>query len=405
MTTTFNLELNSKPKEDGKSGILIRMTQNRKHRRISTGIFVKASEFNKGAKYGSWVRTSNPEHRQINNRLKRKLKEAGDSLNEVEQDFPSPSLTAIRAHIKGYSKEFFQFAERKVQMMLDEGRISTYKKYKSIVGKLRTFHKGSELFFEDINVTFLTEFEHHLKKLGNKKNTIHSNLKTIKALFYQAIREEVVSQERNPFFTFKLKAEPGSKEKLSVQEIIKIESLTIEEESMIWHIKNYFLFSFYSAGMRVSDVMQLEWKNIVNGRIEYRMGKTGKLMSIKIHAKSLKILNHYRDGKPKLNGYVFPIINKYADMNDSLSRHNEISRQEALLNKYLKQIATKAGINKVLSMHVARHSFANLAKQKGIELQKNSELLGHSNKQVTEQYLNSFTTQALDESLQNILNF
>lgn len=405
MTTTFNLELNSKPKEDGTTGILIRITQNRKHRRISTGIFLKASEFNKDAKYGSWVRTSNHQHKQLNDRLKRKLQEAEGSLSEVEKDFPSPSLTAIRAHMKGYTKDFFQFAEKKIQMILDEERISTYKKCKSIVKKLNTFHKGNELFFEDINVTFLTDFEHHLKKLGNKKNTIHSNIKTIKALYYQAIREGVVSQERNPFFTFKLKAEPGSKEKLSTEEILMIDSLNLEQDSMIWHIRNYFLFSFYSAGMRVSDLMLLEWKNVVNGRLEYRMGKTGKLMSIKIHSKSLKILNHYRDGKPKSNGYVFPIINKYADMNDSLNRHNEISRQEALLNKYLKQIAKKAGINKVLSMHVARHSFANLAKQKGIELQKNSELLGHSNKQVTEQYLNSFTTQALDESLQKILNF
>ncbi len=405
MTTTFNLELNSKPKEDKTTGILIRITQNRRHRRISTGVFLRASEFNKKAKYGNWVRTSNPQHSQLNNRLKRKLKEVEQSLSEIEKDTPNPTMTAILAHHKGYTTDFFQFAEKKIQMTLEEGRISSYKKYKSIVGKLRDYHKGKHLLFEDLTVTFLTDYKHHLTKLGNKKNTIHSNLKSIKALFYQAINEGIATQERNPFFNFKLQTEPGSKEKLTVKEIKSLEALILEPDSLIWHCKNYFLFSFYCAGIRIGDLMELEWSNLINERIEYRMNKTGKLMSVKVFAKSLKILNHYRGGKLKTKGYIFPIINSFADMKDPHKRHNEISRQEALINKYLKQIAKKAGIKKNLSSHVARHSFANLAKQSGIELQKNSELLGHSSKQVTEQYLNSFNTQTLDDTHASILKY
>ena len=69
MAITYKLELNSKPKDDNTCGILLRITENRKHKRISTGVFVPAKDFNKKAEVDKWIRRSNPEHASLNETL------------------------------------------------------------------------------------------------------------------------------------------------------------------------------------------------------------------------------------------------------------------------------------------------------------------------------------------------
>ena len=62
MNTTFNLELNGKAGQNGLHEVFLRITQNRKHKRLKLGISVKKADFNRKARYGKWIR-------QINSRL------------------------------------------------------------------------------------------------------------------------------------------------------------------------------------------------------------------------------------------------------------------------------------------------------------------------------------------------
>ena len=65
-----------------------------------------------------------------------------------------------------------------------------------------------------------------------------------------------------------------------MEEIIKIEELELKENSLIWHVKNIFLFAFYNAGIRISDILLMTWDNIQDGRLVYKMYKTNKLHSV-----------------------------------------------------------------------------------------------------------------------------
>lgn len=404
MTTTFNLELNAKPKADGTHGILIRITQNRRHKRISSGIFIKKPDFNKKAKYGKWIRSSNPAHEKINKTILDKIKKANESLAEIEKERRNPSLSVIKTQLKGYSKNFFEFADQKIIMLEESGKIGTYKKYKSVIDKLKKYVGSTDLFFDDLTVTFMVNYQHHLVKIGNKKNTIHSNLKTVKRLIKQAIEEGIFSQEKNPFFVFKLRTEAGSKERLSGEEIKKIASLKLDKGSLLSHCRNAFMFSFYGAGIRASDLLEMKWKNIVNERLEYQMNKTGRLISLKLFKGALDILKEYRQTISKGEDYIFPFLDaQVMKSGNEWKIFNEISSKNALINKYLKMIAEKANIEKNISLHVSRHSFASIAKGKNIELQKISELLVHGNKQITEDYLRPFASSELDETMEAIL--
>ena len=82
--------------------------------------------------------------------------------------------------------------------------------------------------------------------------------------------------------------------------------------------------------------------------------------------------------------------------------YQNVSAKNALINKYLKKIAEKAEIDKPLSMHISRHSFAHIAQESGAESSAIKNILGHSNLATTERYMGSFDTAKTDETLRNI---
>lgn len=82
--------------------------------------------------------------------------------------------------------------------------------------------------------------------------------------------------------------------------------------------------------------------------------------------------------------------------------YQDISSKNAFINKYLKKIAEKAEIEKPLSMHISRHSFAHIAQESGAESSAIKNILGHSNLATTERYMGSFDTSKTDETLRNV---
>ncbi|MDB4539451.1 tyrosine-type recombinase/integrase [Saprospiraceae bacterium] len=79
-----------------------------------------------------------------------------------------------------------------------------------------------------------------------------------------------------------------------------------------------------------------------------------------------------------------------------------ISSRTTKINELLKNIASKAGIDKRLTSHVARHSFAEIARVKGVPLYDISKALGHSSLAITEQYLSSFDENSLQNAMDMI---
>lgn len=82
--------------------------------------------------------------------------------------------------------------------------------------------------------------------------------------------------------------------------------------------------------------------------------------------------------------------------------YQDVSSKNALINKYLKKIAKQAEIEKPLSMHISRHSFAHIAQESGAESSAIKNILGHTNLATTERYMGSFNTSKTDETLRNV---
>ena len=303
------------------------------------------------------------------------------------------------------AKNFLIYAEDARDNLLKSGNIGTHTRYKTVLKRLSDHMNGKILTFQDITHQFLNDYKADLQKAELKTNSIHNHFKTIRAIFNKAIREEVVPQDKNPFTIFQLNEDKNTKkEKLNEEEINKIEELIFPEYSLLWNCKNTFIFSFNVAGIRIGDLLQLKWSNITTeGRIEYRMAKTGTLKSIKLNTKANKILSYYSKNKKMPSDYIFPFLSCEENYSDKTFLFRQVSAKTSLINKYLKKIGEHAKIEKKITTHIARHSFSDIARAKGKSVYDISRVLGHSSINITETYLAKMDLNSQDEMMEGVL--
>lgn len=403
---SFNVELdNKKAKNSNLHNLHLRITVNSKHARIKLNYSIEKKHYNPKPRGYKYIRSSHPKHAIINRHIDDKIQAAKNALAELEKEKAVVTASAIKVKLANPdSKSFIEFANKVAYALKQNNHFGNYKKYKTLIYKLEEFRNKSDILFAEITPGFLASFEAHLVKLGNAVNTINGNLRTIRAIYYKAIQNGIVEQNRNPFAIYKIKSGNTSKDRLTLEEIIKIEELEFTPGTLISHVKNVFLFSFYNAGIRISDLLMLTWGNIQNGRLVYTMYKTNRTHSLLLKEKPLAIMDQYRTDDTKKEDYIFPFFKNNIDYSNPLFLHNQIGSKTALINKYLKQIATMAEIDKNITTHTARHSFADIARKKEKNLYNLSKALGHSSIKVTEAYLASFDEAAVDETLNNVFD-
>lgn len=396
---TFHVELDSYKKKDGSSNIQIRVTQNRRSKRITIGVSIQPEHWNPEK---SEVRRTNSQYRQINSIIRSKLLELERKYLEgsiMNQNVTADNLVnKLRKEIVGES--FLDFADKRIEKMVSP---STRKGQTSVIKKLREYRGARDLYFMEVNYEFLVDYERHLRRLKNGVNTIHANMKTIKAIYNEALNSGYfVPENGSPWKLYKPKKEKSKRHKLSEAQIVLFEKLVIKPGINEWHSQNIFLLSFYLQGMRTADILQLTWGQIKGDRVNYTAGKTGKVRSKKIIEKAQRILNqyHYKGLRPA--DYVFPFLkgkNK-AQLNED-EWLGVIASSNALINGHLKTIAEKIGVPHI-SMHVARHSFADIANRKTGNVFAVSNALDHSSVSVTEDYFSAASRAENDDLVDSV---
>ena len=432
MPTTFTLEIKKTPTSQGKFPIYIRITKDRKHKRIKTSVeLARLSDWNpRGSKNHNWVRASERNASKWNDALALELEEACDIYRENKQE--SIEALAQKVKGKGASPSFLAFANAHAEELEAQGR-SNAKHYKTFCKKFESFLASEgkkDISFSDLTPAVITAFESYLNKAISEKakgkaqrlhpNYIRTLLVKFRALVNNAITMDLMPADSYPFrrgkYTFP-KGVATKKDALEESEIEAIKALEYPEKSLLWNTKNAFLFSFYCAGIRVGDLLQLRWLNITEEgtRLDYTMGKNHKPINYTLVSQAKDILALYRTEESQPSDYIFPLLDSsqmYAKETDIDTMPVELKKQlfnhiyskNALLNKYLKKIAKDAGINKTLSFHISRHSFASLAREKAVPSKVVQEALAHSSLTTTERYLHSFGAEETDSALKKVFS-
>lgn len=249
---------------------------------------------------------------------------------------------------------------------------------------------------------FLKKYEVFLRSNGGTDSGVSVKMRTIRALYNDAISKGYAKKENYPFDNYKISKlkRNSNKGALSLENIKKITGMDIAKYPNLIDTKNYFLFSYYTGGMNFYDKMNLRWENVKEDRIVYTRRKTKGNFTIKILPPVKEILDYYKSQNRKTK-YVFPILLK-----EGLTPIQIEYRKDKTLKKYnrdLKLIAEVCEISETITSYVARHSFATNLKQKGVSTDVISEALGHQNLAVTQTYLKELENDVIDDAMEKLL--
>ena len=374
MAATFRFEIDTKPTRNKTFAIYLCVSIHSKRKRSKTPFEVKRiDDFNPKCKGDNWIRTRVPEAKVWNDQMRNLLNRSrNEYLNLENGDLVTSEMVVDELHKENKAISFFLFAKNRSQEILDNGGFRNWKKYNNFLNKFKKFMnilQKKDLYVQEITPELLSKFDHFLHTLHNERqpdkllhpNTIQVELNIFRSIVKRAIAIGVMKPSKDPFISMKFKGVKTEKEKLNEDEMDLVIGLELKEGSTIWHSRNCFLFSYYCAGIRAGDLVQLRWLNITSdGRLNYQMGKNHKIRDLVLIDQAKEILSFYEKTKHEQNDYIFPFMDPtkpYANAvtqadKDTLpieikkSLLNEVSTKNAELNKYLAKIAKMAGIDK-----------------------------------------------------------
>ena len=219
----------------------------------------------------------------------------------------SVSIETIRNKINDRTSfDLFEYAEKYIENLRKNQKYATYKKYKSVVKKLRLYVGKETLPIKSISLDFIKEYENYLMNhIGNNRNTATVNLKALAKLVGDIYRNYDMDETGNPFRKIKFKREQTERTYLEIDEIRKIQDLKLRLQSPLYDARELFLFECYT-GIRISDILTLKWKNVASDKISIRMRKTEKPLVVPMNDFVKAVLNKRRAVVENNGGQILP---------------------------------------------------------------------------------------------------
>lgn len=309
------------------------------------------------------------------------LKQVRTQLFQCYQDlkFKGELITArlIKAAYLGENdncktlQSLLEYHNKKTEKTLAKGTLRNFAVTESYVNRyLDSVLNTSDIYLKDLNYKFICDFAHflhtywpkeHPKALSN--NTVMKHIQRFRKIVTLGYHIEWI--DRDPFVRWKPTYEKRERPFLTVNELSNIETYYFPI-ARLERVRDLFIFSCYT-GIAYIDIMNLTSDNILKGIdgsdwIFTNRQKTKASVKVPLLRKAKELLIKYHNHPmTEITGTLFPVIT------------NE------KVNLYLKEIAEACGLNKNLTFHMARHTFATtVTLSNGVPIETVSKLLGHS---------------------------
>lgn len=301
--------------------------------------------------------------------------------------------------------DFMDYLDKQVKLKKSIGKIRTSEIYDSLWRKLHAWLNGQPLYFDEITSDKMQEFEAYMKSTGNCLNTISAYFRPMRATYNKAIDEELIEAPKtSPFKRVYIGNEKTIKRAIPISRIKYIANMDFNAipglhrstKKSMEYARDMFMFSFYTRGMSFVDMCNLKKYDLQNGHLTYCRNKTGQKLFIKWE-KCMEDIRK-RHAASEDSPYLLDLLDTTGDL------RNCKRRKQFSINCALKQIGQLAGVGNVLTMYVARHSWASACKSSNIPISVISEGMGHDNEETTRIYLVQLDTSIVDKANKKIIN-
>ncbi|SRX56074.1 site-specific integrase [Aequorivita sp. CIP111184] len=378
---------------NGNTPIYARITVNGKRSEFSIKRKVLLTKWNSDA---GKIRGTTSDVRELNKymtSIRSKINKIQEQLSEKETLVTAQKIknTYLGKTIKHKMLlEIFQEHNNKVEKLIGKDfAAGTAERYKTALKHVRDYIKLeyllSDIPVKDVDHKFISGFEYYLKTIRNcSHNTAIKYITNFKKIIRIAFANDWISKD--PFTSWKARLKIVDREFLTVGEIQTMVEKELHTERLD-QVKDIFIFCCFT-GLAYSDVKKLSANNVVIGIdggkwIKINRSKTDTRSNIPILPTAEAILEKYaEDSEIQRNQLLLPVL----------------SNQK--MNAYLKEIADLCKINKNLTFHLARHTFATtVTLSNGVPIESVSKMLGHKSLKTTQHYAKILDRKVSDDML------
>jgi len=366
--------------ETGLVPVYLRITVDNKRVELATGHKCEAEKWSNAAGKMMGTKESVREFNARLEELERKIHAIADRLERDEEFITAEGLKMIylgKSSSHRMILEIFAEHNRKATALVGKGFApGTIERYKTSLKHTKEFIQSQyhvdDLSVSRINHAFIAEYEFYLRSVrGCGNNTTVKYLNNFKKIIRICLGNGWMT--RDPFINHKLRTKIVDRGFLNEQELKRMAEHVFEVPRLNT-VRDVFLFSCYT-GLAYVDVHKLKRQELVTGSdgalwVHTKRQKTDTPSKIPLLLPAMQLINKYRDHPVcEATGKVFPVS----------------SNQK--INAYLKEIADLCRIDKTLTYHIARHTFATtVTLLNGIPIESVSKMLGHTNIKTTQHY-------------------
>lgn len=369
MRLTFELR-SDRTDRQGRHPIRLRVEHQGKQQRLGTGLAVHPKDWDHVRQR---VKVSHPASHALNDRLRALLIETETAL--IRGEVP-------RANVQQGAQKGTPMAVRWRAMV--ETRYSNPYSLGAARSPVRCLEQYAPAVLPaEVTREWLLKYAAWMKAQGYRPNTVADRLKRTR----QAVEVMRAEDGLPPLPSLRRLGVKGEDTGHKLLAFAEVQALLAVPPRGKWErlALDLWAASFYLGGMRFGDLIHMRRSWIRAGWLEYRHSKTGKVRRIPLLPEALAVLDRYPG--PNLWNPLLPG-----------GETNVRWQGNVLVNRALKALAQRAGLNVPLSMHWARHSFAEWAMVRGVHPVIMQQILGHSKFSTTEIYLQKFNTDAVGEA-------
>lgn len=397
---SFKVKFRRSTDADRKGTIYYQISHNRRVRLCITTYTVYAHEWS-AAQAAIVIPPLSPRQRLLRTYREAVARDI-DTLQAIEKQLRASGpcytadriLTLFRQHTQAQS--FTHFMRAEISRLQQQGRVRTAETYQTSLNSLCRFLGHRDVGFESIDSELMADYETYLRRRGVTANTSSFYFRTLRAVYNRAV-DCGLTEQASPFRRVYTGVGKTVKRAVPLKVVRRLKAVVLPPHSQLSLARDLFLFSFYTRGMSFIDMAFLRKDNLCNGMLVYRRRKTNQELKVKWEGCMQAIVDRYGGETP--TPYLLPIIRR-ADIDERLQYRNALT----LVNRYLKCLATLIGLSAPLTMYVARHSWASIARSRRVPLAVISEGMGHDSETTTKIYLTSLDNMLIDRANRRLLD-
>lgn len=396
---TIKIKFRPSTVQDKKGTLFYQIIHERVARQITTGYKLFPHEWNNHS--AEIILPSGDDSRKkylltIKEKVEKKtlrMEKAIATLQRKKQIFTADDV--VTAYLTIEKKDtLFSFMKNVIDELKSIGKIRTSETYTTTLNSFIRFQEGEDVPLNEIDSTLIIAYETYLRNEDICPNSSSFYLRNLRAVYNRAV-ERGLTPQQYPFKHVYTGIDKTIKRAVSLKVIRQIKDFKSTRSPSEEYSRDLFLFSLYTRGMSFVDIAFLKKKDLNNGILSYRRKKTKRRLFIRWEKCMQEIIDKYSTVD---SPYLFPIIRQ-----PHIEERKQYINAAHLVNRKLKEIGKRLKLPIPLTMYVARHSWASIAKSKNISLSIISEGMGHDSESTTQIYLTSLDTTTIDRANRLIL--